>query len=589
MDSGSPAKGNLELIEEFRRCCPLIDSVTGRFGENLPNESIPWFFGFILSAAAKPGAGACCIVLDKSSGTTAIAAILAGLLRLQNDFPHLMQQYALTALKRGQRVKVRPNNYVYEYDGVFEDYSNHFRLKFLGKESWRSLPIDDVLRLEPTDRVRPKGDGGSDLGDLERSPLDRLLDITTGGNNSLIKNTVLLQIPRAHLTRITDATTFLPAHSEEFACLSCYLPWGYIDHDGTLIPNDSYQVVGEPLIAATSVPEDLALACICADKGTKTVFVDGARRLARDLQAFDDIADHQRLVILASPDETEDLDLLGDRDCAVWHMPEEAILIGETPDQLRTRKSPVGSTIRAAEVRRHCSVIMADCHDTVLQAAAESLERVVEMTANHEEKFEIEEALARLFRILFELSECCLGIGEITADELHFAQAQIVQHAKWMEQSVQIELRDAIDALKEAIRNGSGKQKADAILSILTEDDRKWAIATRSPRSAEWLRDALNALGADSQILPISTISSENEFDGIIVPAWPNGQRFSRLRNLSIAPDIRILTYPFEHKWVLHHLARERTRTRSNRLETCQLSRILGIKPHFLTSLLQNA
>ena len=82
-------------------------------------------------------------------------------------------------------------------------------------------------------------------------------------------------------------------HAKEFARLSRFLPWGFIGRDGSLNPSDSFQVVGEPLIAATSVPEDLALASSSADAGTKTVLVDGARRLARDLQAFDDIVDQQ--------------------------------------------------------------------------------------------------------------------------------------------------------------------------------------------------------------------------------------------------------------------------------------------------------
>ena len=228
------------------------------------------------------------------------------------DFPNLVERYARTALTRGQRVKVRPSDFVYEYEGVWEDFPDFFRLKFLGEDASRSFPLVDVLRLEPTDRVRPKGTGGSDLGAFERSPLDHLLDLSTCGNNSLIQNAVLVQMPRTHLAKVADATILAPKGAKRFARLSRFLPWGFIGHDGTPQPNDPFQVVGEPLIAATSVPEDLALASASAEAGTKTVLVDGARRLARDLQAFDDIADRQRLVVLASPDESEDLELLKD-------------------------------------------------------------------------------------------------------------------------------------------------------------------------------------------------------------------------------------------------------------------------------------
>ena len=585
MDSGSTVDGSQELVDEFCRRFPLFDRIVGQFGEETPSERIPWFFGFILAAAAKPGTGACCVVFDKTAGTTAIAAILAGLMRLQCDFPSLVDSYARTALQRGQRVKVRPSDFVYEYGGVWEDFPDFFRLKFLGEDASRSFPLVDVLRLEPTDRVLPKGTGASDFGTFERSPLDRLLDLTTCGNNSLIQNAVLVLMPRTHLARIADATTLAPMHAGEFARLSGFLPWGFVGHDGTLKPSDPFQVVGEPLIAATSVPEDLALASSSADTGTKTVLVDGARRLARDLQAFDDITDRQRLVVLASPDESEDLELLKDRGCPVWHMSAEEVLIGEAPDCRRTRASLVGATIRAADVRRRCAVTTVDCHDEVLQAAAASLERASEMTADREEAYEVEGVLARLFRVLFECSECCFGIADGTISDLRAAREQIAQHAKWLEPAVREELQDGVNALARAVNTGTGEQKADAILSILSDHHGTWAVAARSHRTAERLRDGLDALGADLPVLPVSAVSPDHEFDGIIVPAWPNDQRFTRLRNLSVTSDIRILAYSFESKWVLRHQAREHARARSIRLETRTLSSILGIEPRFLTPL----
>ena len=583
LDGDAVASGASELIGEFRRLFPLIDCLTGRFGEDVPRERIPRFFGFILAAAAKPGSGACCIVLDKTPGTTAIAAILSGLMRLQRDFPRLVEHYARTALKNGQLVKVRPSDFVYEYEGVWEDFPSFFKLKILGEDSWRSFPLIDVLRLEPTDHVRPKGTGASDLGEFERSHLDHLLDLTTCGNNSLIQNAVLVQIPRAHFARIADVTTLSPVQAEEFARLSCFLPWGSIGHNGTLIPGDSFQVVGEPLIAATSVPEDLVLACSSAEAGTKTVLVDSARRLARDLQAFDDIADRQRLVILASPDENEDLDLLRDRDCPVWHMSADQVLIGEALDGKRARASLVGATVRAADVRRRCSVTTVDCHDDRLQATATSLEGVAEMIEDREEVFEAEEILARVFRILFECSECCFGMGEDTIADLRAAREQIAQHSRWLEPAARGTLLDAVNALEDAVTNEAGGQKAQEFLNILANHDGSLAVAARSPRTSERLRDDLLALGADLPVLPVSAFSCDREFDGIVVPAWPNDHRFTRLRHLSIAPDIRILAYPFEKKWILRHQVREHAHARSIGLDSDELSSILGIKPRFLT------
>lgn len=585
MDRNPSVDAHLDLIGEFRQRFPLFDSIVGRFGEKTLAERIPWFFGFILAAAAKPGAGACCFVLEKTPGTTAIAAILAGLVRLQRDFPVLVERYARTELARGQRVKVRPSDFVYEYEGLWEDFPGFFRLKLLGEDAWRSFPLVDVLRLEPTDRVRPKGTGRSDLGAFERSPLDQLLDLTTCGNNSVIQNAVLVHMARTQFARVADAIILAPRHARRFARLSRFLPWGSIGHDGALKPNDPYQVIGEPLVAATGVPEDLALASSSAGTSTKIVLVDGARRLARDLQAFDDIADRQRMVVLASPDESEELDLLKDRGCLIWHMSAGEVLIGEASAGKRVRTSLVGATIRAADVRRRSRVSTVDCRDDVLQAAAASLERVAEMIGDSEEAFEVEEALARLFKVLFECSECCFGVGEETASDLRAAREQMAQHSRWLEPAVAEELRDAVEALERAVASGSGGQKAEAFLSILTEHDGQWAVAARSPRTAERLRDGLDALGTDLPVLPVSAISPEHEYGGIIVPAWPNDQRFTRLRNLSVTPEIRVLTYPFESKWVLRHQARERARGQSNWLEPEERSAILEIEPRLLSGL----
>ena len=585
MDRRTAVSGNLELIREFRRRFPLFDRIVGHFGEGTPSERIPWFFGFILAAAGKPGTGACCFVLDKTPGTTAIASVLAGFVRLQRDFPSLVERYARTALERGQRVKVRPSDYVYEYEGIWEDLPDFFRLKFLGENAWRSFPLGDLLRLEPTDRVRPKGNGKSDLGAFERSALDNLLDVTACGNNSVIENAVLVLMARSYFARIVDAITLATRDASQNVGLSHCLPWGFIGHDGTLKPNDSYQVVGEPLIAATGVPEDLALAATSVSAGTKTVLVDGARRLARDLQAFDDIASRQRVVILASPDESEDINLLKARGCPAWYMSGREVLIGETSAGRRMRRSLVGSTIRAADVRHRSKVNMVDCHDEVLEAAASSLERVAEIIEDSEEAFEVEQALARLFGVLFECSECCFGVGDDTVTELRTVRKQMAEHARWLQPSVAKELKYSVDALERAVTSRVGEQKADAFLNIISDHDGQWAVAARSPRTAERIRETLADLGAYLPVLPVSAISSDHEYAGIIVPAWPNRRRFTRLRNLSVTPEIRILIYPFERKWVKRHQARERAQVRANCLEADMRSSILGVESRFLFEL----
>ena len=213
----------------------------------------------------------------------------------------------------------------------------------------------------------------------------------------MIRNTVLLYIAQARFEEIVGAIVLAPGQPNGFDGLSGFLPWGSIGQDGELKANDAYQVAGEPIVAVTRVPEDLALASSSATVATKVVLVNGARGLARDLQAFDDIVDRQRVVILASSDETEALDLLRDRGRPIWHMSPDEILIGEAFAGNRARASLVGATIRAADTRQRVKVTMVDCQDSALQAVATSLERAATMIGDSEEVHESEEILARLY------------------------------------------------------------------------------------------------------------------------------------------------------------------------------------------------
>lgn len=572
-----------ELIGELRRRFPLIGRIVGRFGEETPQESIPCFFGLLLAAALRPGKGPCCFVLDKTPGTTPVAAILTALVGLRNNLPGLVKNYVNT-LSRGQRVKVLPSGFVYEYEGPWMDFPGQFRLKFLGKDAWRNFSMEDVLRLEPTDHVRPRGDGG-DLSASESDPLDNLLDYRIFGNSSIIQNTVLVYMPRSRFWRVAESIALGQGSHQPLPQLSSFLPWGFIGRDGTLKPSNQHQVVGEPLVASTVVAEDLAMACLAAEPATKVVFVDGANGLGRNLQAFDDIAERQRVLILASPDDNVEIDLLRERGCPIWYMSGAEVLLGESSVFVRTRASLIGATLRAADVRKRIEVHRVDCNDEMLQSSAQSLEHASEMLVNMEEASEAEEILRRLFKILFECSECCFGLGKEIASDLEDIRRQMALHRKWLDPTVAGELRDAIEGLERASQDGSGKEKADAFLELITQPGRRLAVAARSPRTAEWLRGALDSSGADAPVLPVSGISANDEYDGIILPAWPNDRNFTRLKNMAVTRNLFVLTYPFESKWVARHQARERAHLRANRIETGMRSEILDIDPSLVAAL----
>ena len=523
-----------ELIRELRSRFPIFDHVAGRFGEGSPEERIPWFFALLLAAATKGELGACCFVLDKTQGTTALTAVFLALARLQEDFPHLAETYARTALSEGQLVRVKPSNFVYEYNGMWDGYPDQFRLKVQDKPEWRSFHVSDVLRLEPTARKRPKGTLSSKLGVFDRSSLDELLSIATYGNDSMIRNVVLLYMAQARFAGIAEIVSLAPSHSNHSDQLSSFLPWGTVGPGGAIRAGDAYQVIGEPLIAVSKVLQDLADAATSAPEGSKVLLVDGARGIASDLQAFDDIADRHRVVILASPDEIEEVQLLRDRECPVWHLSPTEITIGEGHAGERSRKSLVGRTVRVADIRELSQVVAIDCQSDDLQAAAAAMERVAATLDGTEEKSEADDLLARLYGILLEISECCFKVSEELKSDLRLARENLVRNQLWMTPDTIREFQSVLDRLENAVYSESGMtEKADVLLNTLSESEGRWAIASRSTRTAECLREGLDTLVDDLPIFPIQAIRSEDEWDGIILPAWPGRRRFTRLRNLA--------------------------------------------------------
>ena len=127
-------------------------------------------------------------------------------------------------------MRVKPSNFVYEYAGIWHRHPHLFKLRVLDDNAYRSFPLHEIVRLEPTDRFLPKGKLASDLGEFEKSLLDELLGLTTCGNNSIVTNTVLAYMTQAQLARALKSISLAPAHLDgsDFASLDTYFPWGSI-------------------------------------------------------------------------------------------------------------------------------------------------------------------------------------------------------------------------------------------------------------------------------------------------------------------------------------------------------------------------
>ena len=579
-----------ELVDELRRRFPLFERIVGHFGDDRNQESIPWFFALLAAAAMHPHAGSYCFVLQKTPGTTSVAAVLCAIFRLFERSDDLIQEYAQTAVPLGCHVRVRPSNFIYKYGGIWEDKEGLFKLiKLDDPTSVRSYPVADILRLEPTDRVRPRGDTNSPITQADRTPLDRLLGLTTCGNNAWMRNSVLLHMPQSRFIEVLDSVSIAPLQVADSEPLSAYLPWGGIGHEGDLLRSDPHQIAGEPPIAVTRVPQDLAGAALSAPCHTKIVFVDGARAAVREPQVFDEISDQQKVVIIASPDESGAIGLLKSRGCPVWYMSPDEIQLGETTAKRRSKDSIVGRTVANARIQEALNVRIISCRDDKIEAVAAALKEAAMAILCADESHDGEEIIARLYGILCECSECCFGVHRDMRGNLKVAGDMLDQYIKWLGPEVATPLCAAIRALRDIVEEDSvGGEKADELMRIIDEVHRGgtvWALAARSPRTAEHLRAWLDGGGSNLRVLPIPAISVNDFFDGVIVPGWPNVRQFSRLTSLAVTSDMRVVAYPFELGWLQNHRAREHAYRRSNRMDRKTRSLILGVDPKLLAGL----
>jgi len=149
-----------------------------------------------------------------------------------------------------------------------------------------------------------------------------------------------------------------------------------------------------------------------------------------------------------------------------------------------------------------------------------------------------------------------------------------------------VNLRTAISVLGSIIKNGSGQSKATALVDLLTDrvlgNGESWTVVARSPRTTERLVSGLKEYGITPPATAISSIAFGHEFDGVVLVGWPNDLRFRRLHDLAVAPEIRVLTYRFERKWLERYRTRSRLRDRMDAMTSERRARVLNFDASYL-------
>jgi hypothetical protein len=572
-----------ELRASVEAKFPLLGSMCLATQSGASPARIPFFVGLIaavLESAEQP----CCIVLPDKRGVSLAVSTVVAVARLQAEMPMVLRARASATLQPGDYVLVQPSGLVYEYQGFFNP--EHFRLRVINRNASRSLPVRDIARLEKTSRTTPKGSLNSDLGKPHPTVLSVLAGVPGAVNRSLMSNhVVILGSIKALREQAADwqiATVELDSPLSDR--LDRAIPLGQVCDDGRLEFFDCsiHSALGEPLIGIASRPEELAACCMTAAPKTKAVIVDDIERLVRNLQAYDSIAERQRVLVVADEAQHEFLSTLRDRGCAVWNLSPDEILLGIGDI---SKSDLFHGILRKAGNMRDLAVTALPCTNEFLDETAVQLcmaERRVRVANDNPS---VRELFFTLFGTLMSCAEF-LGIDAhafATGTDARLDEAlKLLKRAQmWLAPDVVNEiqlivskLRNAVSSLTSQPLSSKGSKLLEAIAACPSIGS--IAVVMRSDRKRDELRQWLAARGIDVPVYGVNAVPMDQDFSELILLTWPSARRFDRLLRQYATQRLQVLAYGFERRW-LKEYERAYGRVAAPQISTMYKRMLLGV------------
>ncbi len=552
-----------ELATYFRRRFPVLDHILFSNESASRNYPIPLVFGYFLAAGESDPGNDCCFVLPSAQDSAFMMSILLFISSHMNLSNKFVESYLENALHNGDRVRLLPDGGVYFYRGRHPESSDKviLEVEVKGNACTVTFPVKQVLRLEPTARKTPKGKLSlyPDKYTESLCPMDKLLDTETFGNTSIFKNNVLLLSELSAWEAFIEETRLIRnGHSESsMPVIGEYLPWARIRDDGSFEMNDRFQTYGEPAVAVSHRVENITEACRRADKDCLTVVVDGTQKLTRNIQAYDEILERQKLVVITDYTRQNQVSLMTERGCTTWYLnPNERQLDIAVSDRKGidsgTQFSSAMSNFGSLSIRTE------QCQDYLLELAARHLD-----TASRSQRQEVPEdeetnrLMGNLWGFLVRASDL---FGEIAPDlaatftnKLDELSRQIDCCRLWISDSLYELLQEANETLRIVYDNfnqGVGQSKANALLRVLAGEYQP-AVIVQYKENREPLKEWL--IGKNAASVPVHTrgsIKRDRSFSSVVVTSWRGRGKFESIIHCHAAPTVICLTYPFEEQWL---------------------------------------
>jgi hypothetical protein len=573
-----------ELSKHLTTRFPILTDLSISVLGNETIGAIPPFMGLPLSALNAPTKSACAFVLPRKEQVGRLAAILFALNQTQKEFATLCSSIT-EPCAIGRSVRIHPANNVFTFLGVYERDPRFFWLGCAdgGK---RTFPRAQAFRLQPTVRKRPQGRLDTTLLQVDKPAIDLLLDLESFGNLSFVPNYVLVLDIQSQFRDFADKTALHRSRNAQTKSTVFDLHMiGTINEDGSL-QTDDQSSAGSPLVAVTSSIESLLAACNSTT--ARTVIINDLS-LLKSVQHYDAISANHRILVVAEHSEMELVRELQKRQCKAWPLGHKEILIDNQEGPTNNGHAGPFAAIISSCAHTDGDLQTIPCHMGEIEEIGRSLE-ALNASLKHAENDALKALTGKLFGLLSyisgflasptsaELQEMRLKVKQLRADLLH--------REAWIGASDAAHIKSALQVFETLTDDGTsigtakGQLFKATLLELKSHDVTKIGVLARGEQHFGAIRRIAGEAGVEVVAFTAKpALMPEEFFNAIVCVGWPGAEAFRNFFHRYMAPDIKVLGYPHEARWLgqsRQKIRRDSACTSMTRAEKSALLQING-------------
>lgn len=572
---------------------PLLSLKVMQIGINGKTiETLPSFLGIITKILLNPPKTPICFVFPQRGEIPRLVVILHVLYQIKLKQEQLKESFCNANFKRGDLVRVHPDKHVFKYDSFIKgslDTPDLVCLEAIDKNRGKwSLPASQIIpRLEKTTAKRPLGRCKERILTPDRAPIDKILDTTFFGNQSILTNEVVLLDTQNSFKDFLQTCYLQLDDTISMPSLLELLPYGHIV---TSTENNSFnfekwdirQPTGEPVVAVTHSAELLANYCIDTPAHQKLIVANGLSHL-RNIQSYDDISQTQKLVLFCDHNETDMIQVLSNRGCRFWWLSENEIN-SNSKNTCSNDSGIIGSVLKRALNYEMLKIEPILCEDNILEEIYFNLD-MLRTSIHTNDDGPPTKIISKMWKFL---NDTCSILNPLTNDEIITRKGQIevirqelISNRFWFSNETLNNIDSSLTSLSTFFSTGLtlGSTKSDALIRNI--DKRKsLALIARSESHLcnikKWLRN--NIIYDKIFHCTVSSLPTDMEFDQIICISWLGFENMRKVVSSLLSSQISVLSYSFEKYWLEQSIKRLKARPEANYYSPEEKAEITNIK-----------